>query len=164
MINKRFIFLLIQLLISSVVFAAKSGDKAPTCIMELLNSQQTLNLENYKNKVVYLDFWASWCAPCKISFPSLDKLHKEINNQDFYVVAINLDENKNDALEFLKQNPVDFTIGHDAEGKCPLSYDVIAMPTSYIIDKKGIIREVHLGFDKETINTIRTTVITLLAE
>jgi len=165
MIRKFTPFSFLPLLFSTFEFAAaKPGDIAPVRITEHINNGQTLDIANYKNKVIYVDFWASWCPPCKLSFPSLNKLHNELYKQDFEVIAINLDEDKNDALEFLQHNPVKFTVAYDSEGKCPSGYNVMAMPTSYIIDKQEIVREVHLGFKEDSINKIRKTVLALLAE
>lgn len=162
---KYTLFFILPLLFSTLAFAAKPGDIAPACITEHINNGQTLDIANYKKKVNYVDFWASWCPPCKLSFPSLNKLHNELYKQDFEVMAINLDEDKNDtALEFLQHNPVKSTVAYAGEGKCPSGYNVMAMPTSYIIDRQGIVREVHLGFKEDSINKIRKTVLALLAE
>jgi len=164
MISRYIAFSFLPFIFSTFAFAAKPGDLAPTCITEHIENGQTLDIANYKNKVIYVDFWASWCPPCKLSFPSLNKLHNELYKQDFEVIAINLDEDKNDALEFLQHNPVKFTVAYDGKGKCPSGYNVMAMPSSYIIDKQGVVREVHLGFNEDSINHIRKTVLTLLAE
>ena len=164
MINKKLYAALGCLLFSSSLSAATLGDPAPACTSSSISDKQVLDVANLKGKVVYMDFWASWCPPCKTSFPSLDRLYHEFKDQGFEVVAINLDEEKSDAEEFLQNNPVNFSIGYDGEGKCPRSFDVKAMPTSFIIDKKGIIREIHLGFDQDTPNKIRSTILTLLNE
>ena len=121
MINKTLCSFLGCLLFSSSVLAAKLGEPAPDCMALNLNDKQVLDIANFKGKVVYMDFWASWCPPCKMSFPSLDRLHNEFKDQGFEVVAINLDEEKSDAEEFLQNNPVNFSIGYDGEGKCPSS-------------------------------------------
>ena len=162
--NKKFYTILTCLLFSSIALAAKPGEPAPTCLSTKLHDGHALDINRFKGKVVYIDFWASWCPPCKMSFPSLNKLHTELNSQGLEIVAINLDEDKNDALEFLEHNAVDFPIAYDGEGACPGNFDVLAMPSSYIIDKQGIVREVHLGFDEDSIDKIRTTILALLAE
>lgn len=149
---------------STIGFTAQKGDSAPDCSAHYIDGKQTLTLAEHQNKVLYLDFWASWCPPCKQSFPSLNRLHNELKNQGFEVVAINLDENKNDALEFLQNTPVDFSVVYDGEGKCPEAFKVMGMPASYIIDKKGIVREVRLGFDEDELQDIKTTILTLLNE
>lgn len=156
--------LLLLLLASfSSVYAANSGDVAPEC-SATDSGNNTLNLKNYRNKVVYLDFWASWCPPCKQSFPILNQLHSELNTKGFEVIAINLDENQDDASEFLASESVNFSIFFDQQGKCPEAYQVAAMPSSYIIDKQGVIKKVYLGFDAENEAQIRATVSALLDE
>lgn len=164
MINRYTTYFLILLLFSGFATAANSGDDAPVCITEHINTGKKLDISSYKSKVIYLDFWASWCPPCKLSFPHLNNLHNELYKQGFEVIAINLDENKNDAEEFLQQHPVNFTVAYDGAGKCPRGYKVMAMPTSYIIDKEGVVREVHLGFKEDSISKIRKTVLALLSE
>jgi len=144
--------------------AVESGLSAPECRAATLKEQQPLDLSDYRGKVVYVDFWASWCLPCRISLPLLNELYNELRAEGFEVVAINVDENREDLLHFLQQCPVDFTIAVDPEGKCPEAYEVVAMPSSYLIDRKGIIRHVHRGFRKEDIEAIRQLVRALLAE
>ncbi len=162
---KQIVFLpWILLFAASITYAAQPGETAPSCSVERFNTNSSLNITDLKNKVVYVDFWASWCPPCKMSFPSLNQLHNELKDKGFEVVAINLDEEKDQAAEFLQNNPVGFSVGYDGEGKCPETYQVIAMPSSYIIDKKGIIREVHLGFDEDSPDKIRSAVLSLLSE
>ena len=151
-------------LFSSPVLAITPGEPVPTCFSTNFHNDQALDISSYKGKVIYVDFWASWCPPCKLSFPSLNKLHNELKQQGFEVVAINLDEEKSDAEEFLKHNPVNFSIAYDGEGECPSAYNVMAMPSSFIIDKQGIVREVHLGFDEDNLTNIRTSILALLAE
>lgn len=146
------------------VWAVKEGEQAPVCNIRHFNSEKQINFDDLKGKVVYMDFWASWCLPCKLSFPSLNKLYNKLKDRGFEVVAVNLDEEKQDAVKFLAENPVDFTIGYDAEGHCPGSFNVMAMPSSFIIDKQGNIRKVHLGFKSEDITHIREKVLALLNE
>ncbi len=164
MIKQHSICALYSLLFSSWVYAAQPGDSAPDCSAGVFDGNKMLTLAEHQNKVIYVDFWASWCPPCRRSFPSLNRLHNELKDQGFEVIAINLDETKSDAVEFLQHNPVNFSVAYDGEGKCPNAFQVMAMPSSYIIDKKGIVREVHLGFDEDNLRSIRSTVLTLLSE
>lgn len=115
----------------------------------LLSESQSaikLALNDYKGKVVYLDFWASWCKPCKKSFPVLNDFHNKYQAQDFVVIAINLDENKHNALAFLKAHSVDYAVLYDQGAIVAEKYDVQAMPSSFFIDKKGVIRFAHQGY------------------
>jgi len=164
MCKKTIPFLFSLILFSGSTFAVSIGEVAPFCLSNNFYNDQALDISSYKGKVIYLDFWASWCPPCKLSFPSLNKLHTELQSQGVEVIAINLDEEKTDAEYFLKQTPVNFYISYDKEGNCPKAYNVMAMPSSYIIDKKGIVREVHLGFDEDNLKDIRSSILTLLSE
>lgn len=162
MIKKPLFSLLFCLFCSTSAQAASPGDEAPDCLTSDIEDNHPLHISDHRNKVVYLDFWASWCPPCKKSFPVLDRLHRELKAQNFEVIAVNLDENKDDALAFLQDNPVNFTVAYDGEGKCPEAYQVMAMPSSYIIDKNGVIRKVHLGFRGGSEAEIRATLLSLL--
>ncbi|MGR8931517.1 MAG: TlpA disulfide reductase family protein [Gammaproteobacteria bacterium] len=154
---------LLFLLYVSTLKAAGPGELPPECAALTIENQK-LNISSYRNKVVYLDFWASWCPPCKQSFPILDKLHSELKDKGLEVIAINVDEDRNDALEFLEGSPVKFPIFYDGEGNCPSLYDVKAMPSSYIIDKHGVIKKVFLGFHEENETEIRSDILTLISE
>jgi peroxiredoxin len=162
--KKQFFSLFLGILLTSAISAAEADDIAPACNVTDFTTQEPININDYKGKVIYLDFWASWCPPCKQSFPALNKLHNEFKKRGFEVVAINLDEEKKDASQFLQANPVDFTIAYDAQRICPKAYEVMAMPSSYIIDKQGVIREVHLGFKENDVTEIQNMILTLLAE
>ncbi len=108
-----------------------------------------LNLEQYKGKVVYLDFWASWCGPCKQSFPWLNKLQKE--NPGIKIIGVNLDKKKSDAEKFLKETPADFTIITNPSGSLAKKYKVQGMPYSIIFNKEGLPKFKHIGFsDKKS--------------
>jgi thiol-disulfide isomerase/thioredoxin len=163
---KKQLLLALSIAISTALpaWAAKEGEQAPLGSIRDFNSDKQTHLIDLKGKVVYLDFWASWCLPCKLSFPSLNKLYNELNNKGFEVVAVNLDEEKQDAVKFLAENPINFSIGYDAEGLCPSAFGVIAMPSSFIIDKQGKIRKIHLGFKPGDITHIREKVLALLNE
>lgn len=97
-------------------------------------------------RVVYLDFWASWCGPCAQAFPFLNALQMEFGERGLVVVGVNVDETPADALRFLQQIPAAFAVGADPAGTCPRAFGVEAMPSSYLIDRSGVIRYVHFGF------------------
>jgi len=102
--------------------------------------------EEYRGKVVYLDFWASWCGPCKKSFPWMQKMHQKYEGMGLKVIAVNLDKDKALAEKFLKKNPGTFTIKFDPAGDLAEQYQLIGMPMTYIIDRQGIIRYRHIGY------------------
>jgi thiol-disulfide isomerase/thioredoxin len=142
--------------------AAEVGQRAPSCQAKALDGSGPLDLAGRSGKVVYIDFWASWCGPCVESFPFLDQLHKELKSEGFDVLGVNLDERPADAQAFLHKRPVGFTLVADPEGRCPRVYDVQAMPSSYLVDRQGVIRQVHRGFKSSDKKAIRDQVIQLL--
>lgn len=156
---------LLWLFCMSSSWALDVGSPAPKCSKgRLLEGNQMLDIPSYRGKVVYLDFWATWCPPCKKSMPFLNALHNELKDQGFEVLAISVDEEQQDAIKFLKQFPVDYDVAHEPSGECPEKYAVKAMPSSYFIDRKGIVRYVHLGFRSKDETEIRERVLQLLEE
>ncbi len=105
--------------------------------------------ENLKGKVVLLDFWATWCGPCKASFPVMNELQKTYGTNGFVVIAISVDDKKADMEKHLAKNPVGFVTLHDSAQKVVAAADVATMPTSFLIDRTGKIRYVHTGFEPD---------------
>ena len=144
------------ILFSSPAFA----QKAPT--FELPGDNKSINLNKLKGKVVYLDFWASWCDPCRKSFPWMNDMHSRYDSKDFTIIAINLDSSRKDAAKFLDKVPADFTIAYDPEGTVATKYNLKAMPTSYLIDKKGQLVFAHKGYREGDANEIENKIRKLL--
>ena len=140
------------------------NERAISCPATLGMEKIPLDLQQYRGKVIYLDFWATWCPPCKKSMPFLNSLRNELLDQGFEIVAISVDEDSDAAWNFLKQYPVDYAIAMDPSGLCPEQYDVKAMPSAYFIDRQGIIRFIHLGFRERDEKEVRQRVLELLAE
>ncbi len=143
--------------------AASVGEPAPQFTLPSLQQDQPISLAQFSGKVVYVDFWASWCAPCRTSFPLLNNLYQKYKAQGFEVVAVNLDENKINAEKFIKEFPVTFTVLRDSEGEWADKYVVESMPTSFIVDKKGVIQKIHSGFTSDDINELEQKIVQLLA-
>jgi len=158
--------LLLQLLIffTSAVSALEENALAVSCPAMMKEGGGQLDLQKFRGKVVYLDFWATWCPPCKKSMPFLNNLRNELVDQGFEIIAISVDEEPDAAYLFLKEYPVDYRVATDTTGQCPKIYDVKAMPSAYLIDRKGVIRYIHLGFREGDKDEIRRKVIKLLSE
>src|SRR5918992_3006236 len=163
--NSRFIVIVaLTLALCSPIQAAGSGTAAPACTLQALGEGSQIHVEQFKGKVVYMDFWASWCAPCARSFPFMNRLHRELAHRGLIVLAINLDEKLEDAQRFLAKHPARFILAADRSGQCPRDFGVRGMPSSYLVDRQGIIRHVHLGFRPGDTKKLRVLVEQLLAE
>jgi peroxiredoxin len=161
----RTVFLVLPLFFShSLSLSAEDINKlAPACHFKGLD-QSTVDLETFKGQVVYVDFWASWCGPCVDSFPFMNKLHNNLKSEGLALLAVNLDEERADAKSFLEAHKAEFTVVTDAEQQCAKQFSVKAMPSSFLIDRKGMIRDVHLGFRPGEAETLEVKVKQLLAE
>jgi cytochrome c biogenesis protein CcmG/thiol:disulfide interchange protein DsbE len=105
-----------------------------------------LDLTSLRGHVVYLDFWASWCAPCRQSFPWMQTMKETYESQGLTVVAVNLDRDRADANKFLEQFKPTFDVRFDPRGELAESYKVEGMPSSVLIDRHGVTRFTHVGF------------------
>ena len=106
-------------------------------------------IKPYKGKVVYLDFWASWCAPCRKSFPWMNDLKNKFDNDKFVVVSVNLDADKKLAERFLSQVPANFSITYDPNGDLAGELQLKGMPSSFLINTEGKIVSAHMGFTEK---------------
>jgi cytochrome c biogenesis protein CcmG/thiol:disulfide interchange protein DsbE len=110
------------------------------------NAADTFDLGDYEGKVVLLDFWASWCVPCRHSFPWMNEMQQKYRDEGLVVIAVNLDSQASDAEAFLQKYPAKFSIHYDHERQLARQYAVEAMPSSFLIGRDGTIIERHLGF------------------
>ena len=139
-----------------------NGEPAPTCSVPLLDGGRTINLADYRGQVVYLDFWASWCAPCRESFPFMNELQRELAGKGLQILAVSVDKTAEDARRFLARYPAQFTVALDAAAACPAAFQLQGMPSSYIIDKGGAVRAVHVGFRNRDRAEIRQQLLDVL--
>jgi len=144
--------------------SAQSGSPAPNCALTSLDNTQHYQLQQFKGKVVYVDFWASWCNSCVKSFPYLNELEHELKEKGLQVLAVNMDEVREEAQTFLDKHPAHFTVAADNNAQCAKDFGVKAMPTSYLVDRNGVIRRLQLGFRSEEAKEFRGMVEQLLAE
>jgi thiol-disulfide isomerase/thioredoxin len=112
----------------------------------IANDQLPDKLSALTGQVVYIDFWASWCKPCRKSFPWMNQMQQKYAAQGLQIIAINLDTEEALAKVFLEKVPADIPIIYDPEGNIASDYQLVGMPSSYVIDKKGNIRFSHKGF------------------
>ncbi len=162
-ISLTFSTLLATLFISFSLFAVEEGDIAPDfTLADIEEGKPAFTLSDLRGKVVYLDFWASWCAPCLKSLPLYNELYGKYKSQGLEIVGINIDNPIEDGLDFLLDTPLDFKIPVDPDGEIPTLYDVFGMPTSYLIDPEGVVRLVHMGFRDGDLEIIEEEIAQLL--
>jgi thiol-disulfide isomerase/thioredoxin len=145
--------------------AVEAGAPAPElAIARLEEPAKTFSLASLRGSVVYVDFWASWCVPCRLSMPALDALYKQNRTRGFAVVGVNKDVSVADARRFLGKVPVTFALASDSQDLAARAFDVKAMPSGYLLDRKGTVRSVHRGFTPETAAALEREIESLLKE
>lgn len=163
--------LLLSLMVGTAVYAAiKEGAKAPDFKLESI-SGKTLSLEEIRkdpkvkgaNRVVLLDFWATWCPPCKRELPHLQKLHEKYGKKGLVVVGVAMDRGgMGDVKPFVKEQKLTYTILVDPKGTTKSDYGIQYFPTTVIVDKKGIVRKVHIGYSDGMEKDLEKEILALL--
>lgn len=144
--------------------AVNVGELAPDIKLPKLKNEGVLSLSDFRGRVVYLDFWASWCGSCRTSLPLLSILRDELSTSGLEVIGVNVDANTAAGVKFINKYPVSFPVLADPAGKTPELYALKGMPTSFLIDKSGKVRNIHQGFKKSDMQTIRHQIMNLLKE
>lgn len=152
--------LMMVLALAVAASGATGAERPPTRAPDfsLPARQGIVALDSLRGKVVLLDFWASWCEPCRHSFPWMDSLRARLGPRGFEVVAIDLDKDRSLAEEFLEHHPVRFVVGFDPNGRTAEAYHVAAMPSSFVIGPGGEMLLTHAGFDRRKTTAIETTI------
>lgn len=142
-----------------------TGKSAPAFSTQDIDGKE-ITLSDYRGKVVLLDFWASWCMPCREEFPFLVKFYRKHQKEDFIILAVNIDDKEENMRSFLTKNHATnvFPVIFDREKSIPPMYELESMPTSIFIDKKGIIRFTHTGFNDTRKDEFQEELQTLLNE
>ena len=149
---------------ASAGFAVEPGAAAPDFRLTPFSGTQPVSLSDYRGKAVLVDFWASWCSPCRQSLPLYDKLRADFPASDFAVLAIGLDEDTADALAFLHEHPVEYMTLQDSKGDVAQAFGLKGMPSSYLIDRSGIVRYRHIGFEPRDIDALKREIATLIPQ
>ena len=154
---------------SMAIFLAGSADAAsiapgaPAPAFQLHSSASTdVSLSDLKGQVVLINFWASWCGPCRQEMPVLEQLYKKYKSAGFTLIGVNVEPKSADAEGFLKSTPVSFPVLFDPESKVSRLYEVTGMPSTVIVDRAGKVRYIHHGYkpgeESEYIDQIRSLV------
>ena len=134
-------------LAASPARALEAGQAAPD--FSLQGAKGAISAADLKGKLTYVDFWASWCGPCKQSFPWLNEMQAKYGAKGFQVVGINLDKKREDAERFLAATPAAFTIGYDAQGDSAKRFEIKGMPSSVLVGPDGKVIATHSGFRED---------------
>jgi len=140
---------------------SSSGGPAPAFTLAS-RAGQDVSLAQYKGNVVMINFWASWCGPCRQEMPLLESIYKKYNKMGFTMLGVNVEPDSNAANDWLKATPVSFPILYDRDSKVSKLYDVAGMPSTVIIDRSGKVRVLHRGYkpgdENEYLDSIRTLI------
>lgn len=139
--------LFMTLSVTGLANAAKLPMPLPETQFQEFTSKAQFNASDLQGKVIYLDFWASWCVPCRKSFPFMNELSKRYDSEKFQVIAVNMDEEQADAEAFLAQYPAQFSIVTNPNNALAKKLNIPGLPVAYIINADGMILARHIGFN-----------------
>ncbi|MEQ8858044.1 MAG: TlpA disulfide reductase family protein [Pseudomonadales bacterium] len=141
------------------------GSAAPDVSLPSLHAgAEPVRLADFRGKVVYLDFWSAWCAPCRRAMPRLDDLRRAFPREAFEVVGVNVDAEAADARRFLEGVPVSYPVAADSAGRVAAEFGVSALPALIVIGADGVVRDAIVGDDVEAHGALRATLVDLIAE
>jgi thiol-disulfide isomerase/thioredoxin len=159
--NNRIAALAAALAISFPALAGTASGPAPAFTLAARGGQD-VSLAQYKGQVVMINFWASWCGPCRQEMPLLESIYKKYNKMGFTLLGVNVEPDSQAANEWLKATPVSFPILYDKDSKVSKLYDVAGMPCTVIIDRGGKLRVLHRGYkpgdENEYLDSIRSLI------
>ncbi|HEV2700112.1 MAG TPA: TlpA disulfide reductase family protein [Steroidobacteraceae bacterium] len=154
--------LALTLILSGAATAA--GDTQAPAFTLPARGGSTINLSQFKGQVVMINFWASWCVPCRKEMPLLETIYKKYKPLGFTLIGVNVEPDQKDAEKFLSQTPVSFPVLFDAKSQVSGLYNVQVMPTTVFIDRKGNVRLVHQSYQDGAENLYMDQIRTLLRE
>jgi peroxiredoxin len=159
--QNRFAGLVAALIVALPAVAADASGPAPQFTLPRKGGGD-VSLAQYKGQVVMINFWASWCGPCRQEMPLLEDIYKKYNKLGFTLIGVNVEPDSKAADDWLKQTPVSFPVLYDTASKVSQAFNVSGMPTTVIIDRKGNVRYRHVSYkpgdEGEYMNTVRTMI------
>jgi thiol-disulfide isomerase/thioredoxin len=151
-------------MLTAVVTASNPKARPAPDLALAADTGSTIRLSELQGRVVVLDFWASWCVPCRRSFPVLDALQKQFRDRGLTVVAVNVDEQRRDADQFLEKRPHAMAVAFDPQGGAAKAFGLKGMPSTVLIDRHGDIRFTHMGYTEKSLDQFRSEIVFLLGE
>jgi thiol-disulfide isomerase/thioredoxin len=144
-VSRKLLITAILLLLTSLAHAESINGPAPDFTLKS-RSGENVKLSEHRGEVVMINFWASWCAPCRQEMPLLETLYKKYSDLGFVLLAVNVEEDSSKAENLLRDIPVTFPVLFDNTNKVSKLYKVVAMPSTVVIDRDGNMRYLHRGY------------------
>jgi len=160
--RNRIAALAATLLLALPAWAGAAGVQAPAFTLQSVDGR-TVSLAQFKGDVVMINFWASWCGPCRQEMPLLDSIYKQYKDMGFVLLGVNVEPDAHSANAWLRKTPVSYPILYDPKSQVSQLYQVQAMPTTVIVDRQGVVRFVHNGYvpgdENQYMNSIRALIV-----
>lgn len=160
--RSRFVVALVSLAFFGLAETLFANDNLTR--LNLQSAKGAFTLQQLQGKVIYVDFWASWCGPCRKSFPWMNEMQQRYGKDGLQIVAINLDQDPQLAKQFLADLPANFTVAYDAAGISAKEFKVQGMPSSYLFDRSGKLHSSHIGFKEKDAGAIEAQIKSLLGK
>lgn len=162
-IGRSLLLLIFTVAAAAVTLGAATKRDAPDFTLPSRGGE-SVTLSSLKGQVVMINFWATWCGPCRQEMPLLEEIYSRYNRMGFTLLGVNVEEDSRGADAFLKETPVSFPVLFDSENEVSKLYDVIAMPSTVILDREGTVRYLHKGYKPGYENEYLSQIRTLLKE
>lgn len=150
--------------LTTAASAIERGQIAPDFELPVLQQEQAINLAQYRGKVIYVDFWASYCVACRLTVPVLNQLKAQFGEQGFEVLAVNIDEHQREALAEMQKQSLNYPVLWDQNGEVAHDYGVQVLPSGYLVDAQGTVRLVQIGMSQKHQQFLAAVIDKLLAE
>ena len=167
------LLVILSLFTSTVAF---SGDRTNVITLDppqtapewtlpaIQNSDGDLSMSDFRGQITYVDFWASWCGPCRLSLPALNQLKNQFKDRPVQFLAVSIDVVEEDAWDFLSRYSVDYPVVIDTGGDIARLFEVNGMPSGFLVDADGKVREVHVGYKRGDELKLAESIKKMLAE
>jgi peroxiredoxin len=160
--RNRIAALAAMLMLALPAWAGAGDTQAPAFTLQSVDGK-TVTLAQFKGDVVMINFWASWCGPCRQEMPLLDDIYKQYKDMGFVLIGVNVEPDAHNANAWLAKTPVSYPILSDPKSAVSQLYQVQAMPTTVIIDRQGVVRYMHNGYlpgdENQYMNSIRALIV-----